>query len=103
MTMLSKYRSVLSVPGAARLFATALVARMPQGMAPLAILLLVRGATHSYAAAGIAVGVSAFATAGCAPMLGRLVDKLGRRRVLLPLAAGQAVLYWLLVAAAQAH
>ena len=31
--MVSKYRSVLAVPGAARLFATALVARLPQGMA----------------------------------------------------------------------
>jgi MFS family permease len=103
MTMLAKYRTVLSVPDATRVFATALVARMPQGMAPLAVLLLVRGATHSYAAAGLAVGASAFATAGCAPLLGRLVDHVGRRRVLLPLAAGQAVLYTLLVAAAQAH
>jgi MFS family permease len=101
--MLSRYRSVLSLPGALRLFATALVARLPQGMAPLAVLLLVRGATHSYAAAGAAVGASAFATAACAPVLGRLVDARGRRRVLLPLAGGQAVLYILLVLAAQGH
>lgn len=100
--MLLKYRSVLSAPGAARLFATALVARMPQGMAPLAVLLLVRATTHSYAAAGIAVGASAFATAGCAPFFGRLVDQRGRARVLLPLAAGQAVMYGLLVVAARA-
>ena len=99
--MLSKYRSVVSVPGAARLFATALVARLPQGMAPLAVLLLVRGATHSYAAAGLAVGASAFATAGSAPLVGRLVDQRGRGRVLLPLAAGQAIMYGLLVVAAQ--
>ncbi len=39
-----------------RLFASALLARMPQGMASLAILLLVRDSTHSYAAAGLAVG-----------------------------------------------
>ncbi len=101
--MLAKYRSVLSAPGAARLFATALVARLPQGMAPLAVLLLVRGATHSYAAAGLAVGASAFATAGCAPLLGRLVDHRGRGRVLLPLAGGQALMYGLLVLAAQTH
>jgi MFS family permease len=99
--MLSKYRAVLSVPDTPRLFATALVARMPQGMAPLAVLLLVREATHSYAAAGLAVGASAFATAGCAPLLGRLVDDRGRGRVLLPLAAGQAVMYGLLVVAAR--
>ena len=101
--MLAKYRSVLSVPGAARLFATALVARLPQGMAPLAVLLLVRGATHSYAAAGLAVGASALATAVCAPLLGRQVDHRGRGRVLLPLAAGQAVMYGLLVLAARSN
>ena len=101
--MLAKYRSVLALPGAARLFASALVARLPQGMAALAVLLLVRGATHSYAAAGAAVGASAFATAACAPLLGRRVDARGRRRVLLPLAGGQALLYGLLVLAAQSH
>lgn len=101
--MASKYRSVLSVPGSPRLFATALVARLPQGMAPLAILLLVRDATHSYAIAGFAVGAEALATAGCAPLLGRLVDRFGRRRVLGPLACAQAAVYALLVVAAQAH
>lgn len=101
--MISKYQSVLSLPGATRLFATALVARLPQGMAALAVLLLVRGATHSYAAAGVAVGGSAFATAAFAPLLGRRVDSRGRRRVLLPLAGGQALAYGLLVVAAQSH
>jgi MFS family permease len=101
--MLVKYRPVLAAPGAARLFASALVARLPQGMAPLAVLLLVRGATHSYAIAGLAVGAEAFATAACAPVLGRLVDQVGRRRVLAPLACGQAVVYALLVVAADAH
>jgi MFS family permease len=98
--MLSKYRSVLGRPGAARMFASALVARFPQGMAPLAVLLLVRGATHSYAVAGFAVGAQALATAGCAPVIGRLVDQVGRRRVLAPLACGQAAVYALLVVAA---
>lgn len=101
--MVSKYRSVLAVPGAARLFATALVARLPQGMAPLAVLLLVRQATSSYAIAGLAVGAEAFATAACAPLLGRLVDRVGRRRILGPVACAQAVFYALLVLAAELH
>jgi len=100
--MVSKYRSVLSVPGATRLFASALVGRLPQGMSSLAILLLVRGTTHSYAAAGVAVGAFALATAACAPLLGRLVDHFGRARVLLPFACAQACVYGLLVVAAQA-
>jgi MFS family permease len=101
--MTSSYRSVLSTPGAGGLFATALVARLPQGMAPLAVLLLVRGATRSYAAAGFAVGAAAFATAACAPLLGRLVDRFGRRRVLAPAVVMEASMYALLVAAAEAH
>src|ERR1700733_4515464 len=72
-------------------------------MAPLAVLLLVRGATHSYAVAGVAVGAEAFATAACAPVLGRLVDRVGRRQVIAPLAGTQAVVYVLLVVAADAH
>jgi len=100
--MVTKYRSVLSVPGAPRLFASALVGRLPQGMSGLAILLLVRAATHSYAAAGVAVGAFALATAACAPLLGRLVDHFGRSRVLLPFAFVQASVYGLLVVAAQA-
>ena len=100
--MVSKYGSVLSVPGASRLFASALVGRLPQGMSGLAILLLVRGTTHSYAAAGVAVGAFALATATCAPVLGRLVDHFGRARVLLPVACAQACVYALLVVAAQA-
>lgn len=101
--MLSKYRSVLGRPGAARLFASALVARLPQGMAPLAVLLLVRGATHSYAIAGFAVGAQALATAASAPVVGRLVDHLGRERVLAPLACVQAAVYVMLVVAADQH
>ncbi len=100
--MVSKYRSVLSVPGSSRMFASALVARLPQGMSSLAILLLVRSTTHSYAAAGVAVGGFALATAACAPLLGRLVDHFGRSRVLLPFACGQACVYVALVVGAQA-
>jgi MFS family permease len=100
--MLAKYASVLSKPGAVRLFASALVGRWPQGMSGLAVLLLVRGATGSYAAAGLAVGASACATAACAPLIGRLVDRFGRVRVLAPFAFAQTGVYVLLVLAAGA-
>ncbi len=89
--MLSRYRSVLRVPGCARVFATALLARMPQGMSSLAILLLVRETTHSYPVAGIAVGGYALACAAAVPVQGRLVDRFGRRAVLLPAAILQAL------------
>jgi MFS family permease len=101
--MVAKYRLVLSQPGCARVFATALVGRLPQGMSSLAILLLVRGTTHSYAAAGVAVGAYAFASAASAPLQGRLVDRFGRRRVLPPCSILQALALAGLVVAAEGH
>jgi MFS family permease len=98
--MVSAYRPVLSIAGVPRLFASALLARMPQGMASLAILLLVRESTHSYAAAGLAVGAEALAAAAMAPVQGRLIDRHGRSRVLAPVATGQSIVLILLVLAA---
>ena len=98
--MLAPYRSVLSIAGVPRLFASALVGRMPQGMSSLAILLLVRESTHSFAAAGAAVGASALACAALAPVQGRMIDRYGRSRVLVPVAMTQAVVLVLLVLSA---
>jgi MFS family permease len=101
--MVAKYRSVLSVPGSPRLLASALAGRLPQGMSSLAILLLVRGTTHSYAVAGLAVGAYAFASAAAAPLQGRLIDRFGRTRVLAPSALGQAVVLVAFVLSCSAH
>jgi MFS family permease len=98
--MVARYRSVLSVPGFVRVFSMALIGRLPQGMTSLAILLLVRTHTGSYAAAGIAVGAYDFATAAGAPLLGRLVDRFGRARVLGPVAGAQGLMLVALVLAA---
>jgi MFS family permease len=98
--MLSRYRSVLSIAGVPRLFASALLARLPQGMDSLAILLVVRDSTHSYAAAGVAVGAGALATAALAPIQGRLIDRRGRSRVLAPVALAESAVLVLLVLAA---
>lgn len=99
---MAKYRSVLSVPGSFRLLASALFGRLPQGMASLAILLLVRETTHSYVAAGLAVGAYTLANAACAPIQGRLVDRFGQAWVLVPSACAQASLLAGLVVAANA-
>jgi MFS family permease len=101
--MVERYRAVLAAPGCARVFATALLGRLPQGMSSLSILLLVRGETASYTAAGVAVGAYALATAVAAPVQGRLVDRLGRARVLAPASMLQAMALIALVAAAAAH
>jgi MFS family permease len=100
--MVSKYRSVLSVPGSPGLTLSALVGRMPLGMSSLAILLLVRGTHHSYTIAGVAVGAYAFASAASAPMQGRLIDRFGRMRVMIPMAVAQAIVLVAFVLASSA-
>lgn len=100
--MVERYRAVLGAPGFARVFGTALFGRLPQGMLSLAILLLVRPRTDSYAAAGIAVGAYALASAACAPVQGRLVDRFGRLPVLAPAALLQGLALVALVAAGRA-
>ncbi|HWD68907.1 MAG TPA: MFS transporter [Solirubrobacteraceae bacterium] len=101
--MANNYRAVLARPGALRLLSTALLGRMPQGMSSLAVLLLVRQATHSYAAAGAAVGAGALAGALCGPLLGRLIDRVGRRMVVGPASALQACVYVAFALAARGH
>jgi MFS family permease len=101
--MVARYRSVLALPGSSRLILSALLGRLPQGMNSLAILLLVRQSSHSYAHAGVAVGAYTLMCAACAPVQGRLVDRFGRPRVLLPAAFLQAAALVALVLAASAH
>ncbi|HEY3774504.1 MAG TPA: MFS transporter [Solirubrobacteraceae bacterium] len=101
--MIARYRAVLATPGSLRLYVTGVFARLPQGMSGLATLLLVREATHSYAIAGFAVGIQAVAIALVGPLQGRLVDRHGRARVLVPWAVAQTALFVALVLCAHAH
>jgi MFS family permease len=79
---LGRYLAVLRHPDLGRLFASAFVARMPVAMYSLASILLVREATGSYAIAGAAVAGFSVAGGISAPILGRLVDRLGQTPVL---------------------
>ena len=69
------YLAVLRTPSVTRLLSSAVVGRMPTGMAGLAIVLLVRGAGGSYAVAGVVAGTYSAALALTSPLLGRLVDR----------------------------
>ncbi|HWF36494.1 MAG TPA: MFS transporter, partial [Solirubrobacteraceae bacterium] len=82
--MLATYRSILRQPGAPRLVITALLARIPVGINALAIVLLVRKATGSFADAGIVDAGLAIGAALISPAQGRLVDRFGQTRVLIP-------------------
>jgi MFS family permease len=100
--VLFRYRAVLAADGVVRLLTSAVLGRLPLGMSALAILLLVRSHTGSFAAAGVAVGAFALTGAAAAPLQGALVDRHGQPRVLLPCAAGQVVLLAALALATQA-
>lgn len=85
--MLAPYADILRTPGARAFVLAGFVGRLPMAMIGLGTVLLVSAATGSY---GIAGGVSAsiaIANALGAPQVGRLFDRFGQRRVLLPVMA----------------
>jgi len=77
-------RSLLSTPGIAGPFAASLVARLPLTALVLLLVLHVERITGRFALAGLAGGVYAFGLGVSAPVLGRLIDRLGQARVLAP-------------------
>ncbi len=78
------------------------LARVPAAGVWLSIVLDVSTASGSYAAAGSAVGAYSVGVATCAPLVGRLADRVGARRVLLVCAALQLPALALLAGAAHA-
>lgn len=82
---LRRYADVLVAPGVARVVCAALLGRLPNGMAPLATVLLLRGEGRSYAVAGVVVAAGSLASAIGWPLWGRLIDRIGQARVMLPL------------------
>jgi MFS family permease len=84
------YAEVLRAPHVAALIATTLLARFPIGINALAIILYLRAERGSYAVAGVVAGALAAGSGIGAPVQGRLVDALGQRRVLVPLAVVHA-------------
>lgn len=96
----SAYRVLLRPPGARRLLLTALLGRLPIGIFSLAIVLVVRAHTDSFAQAGLASAAFAIGAGLVAPLQGRLVDRFGQPVVLVPSALlNAAALVGLVVAA----
>jgi MFS family permease len=80
----NRYLLVLRKPHVLPLVLSSVLARMPIGVLALALVLFLREHTGSYSAAGAVAGAFAFANAFAAPVLGRLIDRLGQTRVLVP-------------------
>jgi predicted MFS family arabinose efflux permease len=92
--VLRPYRELLATPGGLAFSAAGFVARMPISMMGLGIVLLVVAHTGRYGIAGAVSATFALVNALAAPLIARLVDRLGQRRVLLPSVAVHAV--WLI-------
>ncbi|HEY0240888.1 MAG TPA: MFS transporter [Friedmanniella sp.] len=86
------YGRLLRHGPAARPFLFAALARLTLAMIPLGILILVQQDRGTYALAGLVSGVYAVGAACGTPLWGRLMDRFGQVRVLLPTALTSAVL-----------
>jgi MFS family permease len=96
-----RYRALLRVPGARGPVVASALGSLPIGMYILAILLLSREATGSFAEAGRISGAFGLANALGAVGQGRLMDRHGQPPVLRVVAAGHAIAVAALVIAAE--
>lgn len=105
MIAFQRYASLFRVPELAPTMRASIVGRIPIGMAMLAILLFVQSATGSFARAGAASALYVLGLAVVAPAVGRMIDRLGPRPVLLANAIvyPAALMLLLLLVTRQAH
>jgi MFS family permease len=98
MSAVQRYARVLRAPDVARLLGAAILARMPIGIDSLGMVLFVRAETGSFARAGLVAAAFGLGVGFSAPVLGRLIDRRGHARVMLPLAGLHAASLAALVA-----
>ena len=80
---LGRYVAVLRTPGVARVALFAATGRLPFAIVPLSVVLLMREEGYHYGQIGAVVGAEALAVGVTAGFVGRLVDRVGRRQVIL--------------------
>jgi MFS family permease len=95
VNVFSRYAELFRTPEVRATFAASVLGRLPIGIATLAILLFLQARAESFAAAGLAAACYVLGLAAAAPLLGRVIDRLGPRPVL----AASALLYPLMLAA----
>ena len=81
---LAPYAEIFAIPRAWRFSLAGIVARMPMSMYGLGTVLLISAVTGHYGLAGSVSAAGSVGFAVCAPQLGRLTDRLGQHRVLVP-------------------
>ncbi len=78
------YRRVLAAPGVVPMVLFALLARIPIGMGPVALILFVHAETGSFGRAGVVAGAFTVGVGVTGPPLARVIDRHGSRLVVVP-------------------
>ncbi|GAA4505421.1 MULTISPECIES: MFS transporter [Nonomuraea] len=89
--MVGPYRGLFTGPGVKGFVLAGFFGRMPMSMLGIGVVLLVQGLTGSFAMAGAVSAVLSIAFAVAAPLSGRLADRFGQGRVILPFAVVNAL------------
>ena len=84
------YAEILRIPRAWQFSVAGIIGRMPMSMVGLGVVLLISASTGRYAVAGTVSAASSLGMAACAAQFGRLVDRYGQGRVIVPMAMGFA-------------
>ena len=91
---LTVYQRVLVLPGVTRLLTFAVFARIPAAATSVVLTFwVVLGLGQGYAAAGLVVACLTAGAGAGAPLLGRLLDRIGLRRTILPLIFAEGIFY----------
>jgi MFS family permease len=88
--MFKTYRAVFRAPGTAAFCAAGFVMRLPIAIYPIALVLIVSGRTGHYGFAGVLSACYILGGAPGNPILARLVDRYGQRRLIAPATAVHA-------------
>jgi MFS family permease len=83
MISLERYAALFAAREIRATFAASVLGRLPIGITGLAILLLVQMSSGSFARGGAAAGCYVVGLALTAPLIGRAIDRIGPRRILL--------------------
>ncbi|MEU9834546.1 MFS transporter [Streptosporangium sp. NPDC048047] len=86
--MAGLYRGLFGMPGAKGFVVAGFVGRMPMSMLGIGVVLLIQTLTGSYAMAGAVAATVSLSYAVAAPLTGRLVDRFGQARVIVPFGLG---------------
>jgi predicted MFS family arabinose efflux permease len=97
----SAYSRLLRIPLVRQPLLGSVLGRLPIASLGLAIVLMIRHATGSFATAGLVSAGFAIASAVALPVQGRLIDRLGQTRVLIPGAIAHPLALVALVVAAE--